>query len=71
LIQQSDGLWEPHLVVEFGKTNHVTAAATAVAVEQVFVWVQQEAWLAILMQRAQPHPPATAQWPRRATIVRL
>jgi hypothetical protein len=66
LAQQRHGLRELHLVIELGEANHVPAAATAVAVEQVFVGVHQEAWFVIFMQRAQPHPSATAEWPRRA-----
>ena len=61
LAQQHHGLRELHLVIEFREANHVTAAATAVAVEEVFVGVHQEAWLVIAMQRAQPHPSATAK----------
>src|ERR1019366_8198139 len=48
-----------------------TAAATAVAVEKVFVGIHQEAWFVISMQRTQPHPSATAERPRRAPIMRL
>ncbi len=71
LAQQRQGLREPHLVIELGKANHVTAAATAVAIEEAFVVIDQEAWFVISMQRAQPHPPATAERPRRAPILRL
>ena len=49
-------LRELHLVIEFGKANHVAAAATAVAVEQVFVGVHQKARLVIGVQRTQSHP---------------
>jgi hypothetical protein len=42
----------PHLVIEFREANHVPAAATAVAVEEVFVGIHHEAWLVIPMQRA-------------------
>jgi hypothetical protein len=58
-------------VIEFSETNDVAAAATAVTVEEVFVGVHQEAWLVISMHRAQPHPSATAKWPRRAPILRV
>ena len=71
LAQQRQGLRELHLVIEFGEANHVPAAATAVAVEKVFVGIHQEAWFVISMQRAQPHPSATAEWPRRVPIMRL
>src|SRR5260221_2503003 len=71
LAQQRHSLRKLHLVIEFSETNHVTAAATAVTVEEIFVGIHQEAWLAISMQRAQPHPSATAKWPRRAPILRV
>ncbi len=58
-------------MIEFSEANHVTAAATAVTVEEAFVVIHQEAWLVISMQRAQPHPSATAEWPRRAPILRV
>src|ERR1039458_4768646 len=71
LAQQRQGLRELHLVIDLGEANHVTAAATAVAVEKVFVGIHQEAWFVISMQRTQPHPSATAERPRRAPIMRL
>src|SRR5689334_8101671 len=52
-----------HLVIEFGKANHIAAAAAAVAVEQAFAGIHHEAWLTIVMQRAQPHPSAAAELP--------
>ena len=58
-------------MIEFREANHVPAAATAVAVEEVFVGIHQEAWFVISMQRAQPHPSAAAEWPRRVPIMRL
>ena len=58
-------------MIEFGEANHVTAAATAVAVEQAFAGVHQEAWLLIGMQRTQPHPSAPAELPRRLPIMSL
>src|SRR5664279_1628048 len=58
-------------MIEFREANHVSAAATAVAVEKVFVGIHQEAWFVISMQRAQPHPSATAEWPRRGPIMSL
>ena len=33
--------------------------------------IHEEAWLVIFMQRTQPHPSATAEWPRRAPILRV
>jgi hypothetical protein len=64
-------LRELHLVIEFREANYVTAAATAVTVEEVFVGIHQEAWVVISMQRAQPHPSAAAERPRRAPILRM
>ena len=63
LAQQRHGLRELHLVIEFGEANHVTAAATAIAVEEILVGIHQEAWFVIAMQRAQPHPSTTAERP--------
>jgi hypothetical protein len=37
LAQPRHGLRELHLVIEFGESDHVPAAATAVAVEEVFI----------------------------------
>jgi hypothetical protein len=59
------------LVIEFSEANHVSTTATAVAVKKVVVGIHQEAWLVVSMQRAQPHPSATAEWPRRVPILRL
>jgi hypothetical protein len=64
-------LSEIHLVIELGEANHVPTAATAVAAKKVSVGVDQEAWFVIFMQRAQPHPPAATEWPRRVPIMRL
>jgi hypothetical protein len=47
LSQQRQGLRESHLVVQFNEANHVTAAATAIAVEQALVGIDQKAWLVI------------------------
>ena len=71
LAQQRQGLRELHLVIEFRKANHVPAAATAVAVEEIFVGIHQEARFVILMQWTEPHPSATAKWPCRGPIMRL
>src|SRR5450756_1885784 len=71
MLQQCQGLRELHLVMEFREANQVPAAATAVAVEKVLVGIHPEAWLVVSMQRAQPHPSATAEWPRRVPIMRL
>src|ERR1039457_5250168 len=71
LAKQHQGLRKLHLVIELREANHVPAAATAVAVEKIFGGIHQEAWLAISMQRAQPHPSATAEWPCRVPIMRL
>src|SRR5260370_9210825 len=59
------------MMIEFGETNHVAAAATAVAVKQTLAGVHQKTWLVIVVQRAQPHPPATAELPCRPPILRL
>jgi hypothetical protein len=64
-------LRELYLVIELGEADHITAAATAVAVEKVFVGIYQEARLVVSMQRAQPHPSAATEWPRRLPIMRL
>ena len=70
-MQQRHGLRELHLVIEFGKANHVTAAATAVAVEQALAGIHQEARLVIGMQRTQSHPSAAAELPGRLPIMSL
>jgi hypothetical protein len=43
LPQQRNGLGKLHLVKQFSEADHVAAATAAVAVEQVFVWVNQKA----------------------------
>ena len=48
-----------------------SAAATAVAVEQIRAGIHQEAGLAIGVQRAQPHPSAAAETPHWPPIVRF
>jgi glycine cleavage system regulatory protein len=58
-------------VIELSEADHITTAATAIAVEKVFVRVHQEAGIVVFMQRAQPHPSATAEAPRRLPIMRL
>ena len=58
-------------MIEFGEANHVSAATTAVAVEQVFAGVHQKAWLVICVQRAQSHQSAAAELPRRLPIMCL
>ena len=60
-----------HLVLQFGETNHITATAAAIAVEQAFVGIYQEAGLAIGVQWTQSHPLATAECPGRLPIMRL
>jgi hypothetical protein len=69
LLQQRQGLWELHLALDFDGTNHVTAAAAAVAVEQALSGIHQEAWLVIVVQRAQPHPSTATESPNRSPIV--
>src|ERR1017187_4863524 len=46
-------------------------SSTAVAVEEVFVGIHQEAWLVISMHRAQPPPSAGTEGPRRLPIMGL
>ena len=68
LTQPCHGLRELHLVIELREANHVPAAATAVAVEEIFVGIHQETRFVIFMQRTEPHPSAAAEWPHRAPI---
>jgi hypothetical protein len=71
LTQQLQGLGELQLMIEFGKANHIAAAATAIAVEKILAGIHQEAWFAIAVQRTQSDPPATAERSRRLPIMRL
>src|SRR6266478_1490083 len=70
-MQQRQSLRELHLVIEFGKANHVTAATTAVAVEQALARIHQEAGFVIGVQRTQSHPSTAAELSRRLPIVSL
>ena len=58
-------------MIEFGETNHIPTEAATVAVEKIFVWVNQKAWIVVAMQRTQsqhrPRPSGRAALP----IVRL
>jgi hypothetical protein len=56
----SYGLRKLYLVIEFGKANHVAAAAAAVAVEQAFEGVHQKAELVVSVQRTQAHKASAA-----------
>ena len=58
-------------MIELREANHIPAAATAVAIEEVFVGIHQEAWFVIFVQRAQSHPSAATEWPCRVPIMRL
>ena len=58
-------------MIEFCEANHIPTAATAVAVEEIFVGIHQETWLVISVQRAQPHPSAGTEGPRRLPIMGL
>ena len=58
-------------MINLGKANHVSATSTAVAVEQAFARIDHEAGVMILMQRAQPHPPAAAELPHGPPIMCL
>src|SRR2546425_8952919 len=49
------------LPIYLSKANHVPTAATTETVEKILVGIDQEAWFVIFMQRAQPHPSATAE----------
>ena len=57
------------ITIDLGKANHIAAAATAVAVEQVLAGIHQEAGLVIVVQRAQPHPSIAAESPKRPPMV--
>src|SRR5712691_2024960 len=70
-MQQHQSLRELHLVIEFGKANHVTAATTAVAVEQTLAGIHQETGFVIGMQRTQSHPSTTAESSRWLPIMSL
>src|SRR5262249_36501970 len=49
----------------------ISTATAAIAEEEIFARVHQKAWLAVSMQRTQPHPSAAAEWPRGLPIMRL
>lgn len=70
-VDTARGLWKLHLMIELRKANHIPAAATAVAIEECFVGIDQEAWLVIFMQRAKPYPPAATERPCGVPIMRL
>lgn len=70
-MQQRHSLREFHLVIEFGETNHVAAATTAVAIEQVFVGVNEKAGLVVGVQRTQSQKAAEADGFRLLPIVCL
>jgi hypothetical protein len=71
LVQQSQGLRELHLVVEFGETNDVTTAAAAVTIEQILVGVNEKAGLPVGVQRTQSQKAAEADRPGLLPIVSL
>jgi hypothetical protein len=50
-------------MIEFGEANDVAAAAAAVAVEEIFVGVEQKAGLVVGVQRTQPQEAAEADGP--------
>ena len=56
---------------QFGEANHVAAAATVVAIEQILISVHQKAGFVIVVERAQPYPSAAAEPPGGSPIVRL
>jgi len=54
-MQERYGLRELHLVVQFGEANYVTAAAAAIAEEQVLAGIYHKAGPMLGMKWAQPH----------------
>ena len=58
-------------MVEFGEADHVASGSTAVAIEQILGGIHEKAGFVILVKRAQPHPSAAAQLPRRPPIMCL
>ena len=56
-------------MIDFGKADHIAAAAAAVAVEQALAGIYQEAGFAIGVQGTQPHPSTAAEWPDRLPIL--
>src|ERR1019366_7869740 len=71
LAQPRHGLGELHMVIEFREADHVPAATTAVAVEEILVGIHQETRFVTPMKRTDPHPSAAAEGPRRGPIMRL
>jgi len=53
LSEQPQCLWEPHLVVELGKTDHVAAAPAPIAIEQALTGVEEKTRVVIGMERTQ------------------
>ena len=58
-------------MIEFGKANHVAAAAAAIAVEQALAGVHEEARFVIGMERTQSHQSTAAETPGRMPIMSL
>ncbi len=58
-------------MIEFGETNHVAAATTTVAVEQVFVGVHEKAGFVVGVQRTQSQKAAEADRSRPLPIMCL
>jgi hypothetical protein len=71
LSEQPQCLWEPDLVIEFGKTDHVTAAPAPIAIEQVLAGVENETGVVIGMERTQSHESTSAETPGRMPIMSL
>ena len=71
LVQQRQCLRELHLAIEFDKTDYITTATAAIAVEQALTGIDKEAWFMIGMQRTQSHQSTTAETPGRLPIMTL
>src|SRR6478736_1406436 len=58
-------------MIEFDKTEDVSAASTAIAIEQAFVCIHQKAGLAVWVQRTQSHPSVSGELSNRPPILSL
>jgi hypothetical protein len=50
-VQQRQSFRKPDLMIEFDEANDVTAAAATIAIEQVLVWVYEQAGLVVGVER--------------------
>jgi hypothetical protein len=71
LVQQRHRRQELHVAIVLDKANHVTATATAVAIEQALRGIHQEAGFVIAVQRAQSYQSTPAQLSGRLPIMCL